>query len=76
MRVEESGDAAPGISRGFLVLLRPRDASQEPEHQGGIGGVVIVHEAMTGTGIDLHVVRYFELGEQPAEPLPGTPAQG
>jgi hypothetical protein len=76
MGAEEGGDAAPGISRCFVVILRPRDASQEPEHQGGIRGVVIVHEAMTGTGIDLHVVRYFELGKQPAEPLPSTPAEG
>jgi hypothetical protein len=44
MRVEKRGDAAPGISRGFVVVLRPRDASQEPEQQGVIRGVVIVHE--------------------------------
>jgi hypothetical protein len=37
---------------------------------------VVVHEAMTGTGIDLHVVRYVELGKQPAQPLSGTAAEG
>jgi hypothetical protein len=37
---------------------------------------VVVHEAMTDTGIDLHVVRYVELGKQPVQPLSGTSAEG
>ncbi len=76
MRVEERGDAAPGISGGLIVILRPGDASQKPKQQGGVRGVVVVHEAMTDTGIDLHVVRYVELGKQPVQPLSGTSAEG
>ena len=54
----------PEASPLDLMRLRSRDAGQETKQQGGgIRGVVIVHEAMTGTGIDLHVVRYFELGK-------------
>jgi len=76
MRVEERNDAAPGVSGGLIVILRPGNASQEPKQQCGIHGVVVVHEAMTDTRIDLHVVRHFELRKQPAEPLPGTSAEG
>ena len=62
----------PEASPLDLMRLRSRDAGQETKQQGGIRGVVIVHEAMTGTGIDLHVARYFELGKYPVEPLAGT----
>jgi hypothetical protein len=59
-----------------LVVPRPGNASQEPKQQGGIRRVVVVHEAMTDTGVDLHVVRHLELGQQPAELLPGTSTEG
>ena len=76
MRVEERGDAAPGIPGGLIVVLRAGDTSEEPQQEGGIRGVVVVHEAMTDTRIDLHIVGYLQLGEQPAEPLPGTSPKG
>ena len=64
MLSEERGDAEPGISGGLPVVLRSGHASQEPKEQGGVRGVVVVHEAMADVGIDLHVMGNVELGEQ------------
>lgn len=58
--VEESTDPAPGVLGGGRVVLGPGDTTQEPEEQRGVGGIVVVHEAVADAGVDLHVVRHHQ----------------
>ena len=76
VRVEELANSAPGILGGRFVVLRAGDAGQETKQQGGIGRVVVVHEAVTDSRIDLHVVRHVVLAQQPAQTPSGTPTPG
>src|SRR5690606_28112757 len=72
MRVEERGDATPGVLGRLIVVLRAGDAREKPQQQGGVRRVVVVHEAVTDPRIDLDVVGYLQLAEKPVEPLPGA----
>jgi hypothetical protein len=76
VRAEELANSAPGILGGRFVVLRAGDAGQETKQQGGIGRVVVVHEAVPDSRIDLHVVRHVVLAQQPAQTPSGTPPKG
>jgi hypothetical protein len=67
---EEVDDAPPRVMGRGLVVVGVRELRDRPHPQGQLGGFVVVHEAVSGTGVDLDVVLDASPGERPARAGP------
>lgn len=56
MGIEERDNASPGVPRRGLVIAHIRDPAEKLEDRRHLILVVIVHERVSGIGVDLDVV--------------------